>query len=73
LTFVSAVLEGEHANFLKSHKYHDSSVHYQTRTLKGGGAAGLQPPKSKFKRNTDFVDTIITTALRDLPSAKISH
>jgi hypothetical protein len=43
------------------------------RTL--GGAAGLQPPqtpqKPKFKKkNTDFVDIMISKALRDLPFSR---
>ena len=33
-----------------------------------GEAAGLQPPpKAKLKKKTDFVDTMLSKVLRDLP------
>jgi hypothetical protein len=35
----------------------------------GGGAAGLQPPPKRNLKNTNFVDTTISTVLRDLSSS----
>jgi hypothetical protein len=36
----------------------------------GGGAAGLQPPKSTFKNTDYFLDTMLRKVLRDL---RFSH
>jgi hypothetical protein len=33
----------------------------------GGGVPGGSLPKAKFKKNADFVDTMILKALRDFP------
>ena len=33
---------------------------------KAGGGGPAQPPKSKFKKIADFVDTILSYVLRDL-------
>jgi hypothetical protein len=39
----------------------------------GGGAAGLQPPKTsenRYLKNTDFVDIMISKLSRDLPFSR---
>jgi hypothetical protein len=44
---------------------------YQGRPQRGGLQPGTQPPsQSKFKRNTNFVNTVISVVLRDFPSSR---